>query len=403
MKELWQSYKSLLSKRQKIAIKDNISITNDPIRFLENKLEFFLPEFLKKNSIFEYLNYIMLWTILLNILTIKNVPNLTGFFVSLTKDFMVISITMLSGFSILDSYRTYLKSMSIWHVCIRVILLFALLSVVATFIVSVIFLIGEGELTKADLAYDTMLNSLNAMVITLVLLMYYLHRYIEFLAIQDSFELRLAAQNELFKARMSPHFFFNTINGLTALVESNPEKAVVMLANISTLFRASFDNTTEISMDQEVELCQVFLQIDEMRFHGKLNVSWDLPDEDLMYDMVITNLTLQTILEKLLHHVVELTTENIGVNIAIKWEHHQVDINISIDLPTRTLLVHHDLKEQINFSIQQQRLKQYFGEESKISNKIEKNKIQVLIQYPLHDPGLSAILHTESELGDTDL
>ncbi|BFM01504.1 hypothetical protein Psyaliredsea_01510 [Psychrobacter alimentarius] len=67
----------------------------------------------------------------------------------------------------------------------------------------------------------------------------------------------------------------------------------------------------------------------------KLEVSWQLPDEDVMYDMVITALTLQSVLEKMLINVVEMTTETIYIDIKVTWEQHRVVTIISVDLPKR--------------------------------------------------------------------
>ncbi len=395
-----QSYISLLTKRHKqnINADNGASITNDNTSPLANEY-FFLPKF-SDRSILYYLLYIAAWVIFSNVLFISLHHGSRDFFFEIVREFVFLTLTIFPSLFIIDSYRPWLKRLVVWQVCAYVILLLSTVSIFAMIIVSVMLVVYLGDMNLNTLIYDIFVNSISIAVLTIFVLIYYLYQHIQRLELKQAFELHLASQNELFNARMSPHFFFNTINGLTSLVESNPKQAVAMLANISTLFRASFKNSEEISMEQEVQLCQVFLQIDEMRFHGKLNVSWDLPDEDLMYDMVITGLTLQRVLEKLLHHVVELTTENIDVNIAIAWEHHQVSITIEIKLPVRTLLIRHDLVTQINFDIQEQRLKQYFGEESSIIGRIIKNKINVVICYPLHDPGIISMDHDDNDLGD---
>ncbi len=397
VKKLFGLYKPTIAKvknKRKIVVDEGDSITNDPVNLLASRHEFFLPKFSDK-SIFYYLNYIILWVIFSHILFISHNSSLGSFFFEVIRDFLFLVITTFPAFVILDTYRDYLKVLSVGQVCLRVVLLFAVNSIIAMVLVSFMSMFYFGVLDIKGFALDMLVNTIGVCVVVLFILLYYLQRHEEFLEFEKLFKLRLASQNELFNARMSPHFFFNTINGLTSLVESDPNKAVTMLANISTLFRASFDDAKEISMEQEVELCQVFLQIDEMRFHSKLDVRWDLPDEDLMYDMVITGLTLQRVLEKILHHVVELTTENIKLDISISWEYHQVEVIIDVELPVKTLLIRHDLVEQMNFDIQEQRLQQYFGEESKITGIVNKNKIKVSLSYPLHDPCLNAISYED--------
>ncbi len=404
LKKLFGLYKPTITKvknKRKIVVDAGSSITNDPVGILANRYEFFLPKFSDK-KISYYFNYITLWVIFSHILFISHKPSLALFFFEVVRDFLFLVITTFPAFVILDTYRDYLRRLSVGQVCLRVVLLFAVNSIIAMVLVSFMSMFYFGVLDIMGVALDMLVNTIGVCVVVLFILLYYLHRHEEFLDFDDLFRLRLASQNELFNARMSPHFFFNTINGLTSLVESDPDKAVTMLANISTLFRASFDDAKEISMEQEVELCQVFLQIDEMRFHSKLDITWNLPDEDLMYDMVITGLTLQRVLEKILHHVVELTTENIKLIISITWEYHQVAVIIDVELPVRTLLIRHDLVVQMNFDIQEQRLQQYFGEESKIEGIVDKNKIKVSLTYPLHDPCLNAISY-EDELEEENV
>ncbi len=382
------------AKNKRKIVVDEGSIANDPVGTLSSRYEFFLPKFNDK-KISYYFNYITLWVIFSHILFISHNASIELFFFEITRDFLFLVITTFPAFVILDTYRDYLQRLSVGQVCLRVILLFAFNSMIAMLLVSFMSMFYFGELDIKGIALDMLVNTIGVSVVVLFILLYYLHRHEEFLDFDDLFKLRLASQNELFNARMSPHFFFNTINGLTSLVESNPDKAVTMLANISTLFRASFDDAKEISMEQEVELCQVFLQIDEMRFNSKLDVTWNLPDEDLMYDMVITGLTLQRVLEKILHHVVELTTETIKLAITITWEYHQVSVIIDVELPIKTLLIRHDLVVQMNFDIQEQRLQQYFGEESKITGVVDKNTIRVNLTYPLHDPCLNAVSYED--------
>ena len=192
-------------------------------------------------------------------------------------------------------------------------------------------------------------------------LLYFLRNHRELNALKISFEYKLTAQNDLIKARTAPHFFFNTINTLVSLIESNPPRAAALLQHVSALFRASFSGAREISFEEEVALCEHYLAIESSRLADKLEVSWQLPDEDIMYDMVITALTLQSVLEKMLLNVVEMTTETIHIDIKVTWQQHRVAIQIEVELPKKTLIINHDLRQHMNFYIQTDRLRAHFG------------------------------------------
>ena len=183
-------------------------------------------------------------------------------------------------------------------------------------------------------------------------------------------------------------FFFNTINTLVSLMESNPARASQLLQHVSALFRASFSGAREISFEEEIALCEHYLAIESSRLSDKLDVTWQLPDEDIMYDMVITALTLQSVLEKMLLNVVEMTTETIFIHIKVTWYEHRVNITISVQLPKKTLMINHDLRQHMNFYIQAERLRSYFGQSADIRSKVTNSQIITLIDYPLQDVGI---------------
>ncbi len=405
VKKIFRLYNSIItevSNKQKILVDDKSSIANNAVDILAQRRRFFLPRF-TRNYMLYYLKAIVMWVLLSNTFFISENDSFGHFLFDIVRDLLFFLLTVIPSLLILQSYREELKRQSIPRVCLQVTFVFIFNTVLAMVVVGFVTMLYSKNLQMNVLAVDTLLNVLSISVSVIFMLMYYLNRYLEFLKLEEAFKLQLSSQNELFNARMSPHFFFNTINGLTSLVESEPEKAVVMLANISTLFRASFDDTDEISMIQEVELCQVFLHIDEMRFHSKLEVNWNMPDEDTMYDMVISGLTLQRVLEKVLYRVVEMTTENIKVNIDIAWEDHTVRVTIDVELPSKTLLIRYDLAKQMNFDIQEQRLKQFFGDESYIEGDVKKNTISVNVVYPLHDPCIDTINYDDIDINNADM
>ena len=107
-----------------------------------------------------------------------------------------------------------------------------------------------------------------------------------------------------------------------------------------------------------------------------------------MYDMVITALTLQSVLEKMLLNVVEMTTETIYINIRDTWQQHRVVITIGVALPKKTMIINHDLRQHMNFYIQAERLRAYFGQSADIKSSVTSSRIITVIDYPLQDVSL---------------
>lgn len=235
---------------------------------------------------------------------------------------------------------------------------------------------------------DILVNTLLTFSTIAILLIYFNLQYQHIRRVESINQQRLIEQNEQLKARITPHFFFNLLNTMQYLIESDPYEAEVMVRHVSTLYRVSFDETREIALMDEIELCESYLSIEKYRFDSKLKVTWQLPDADLLYDMVITSLTLQIVIEKMIVLVVEMTTEPICIDIAITWQNDVAKIDILTRLsPTIYQQIHKAIRTKLSFGSQIDILRQYYGEKSTIVYCIDEHALDVIIQYPLKDVG----------------
>lgn len=269
------------------------------------------------------------------------------------------------------------------------LVILSLLFVTSTVYILVVLLVlintGWLEYVQRDFVITVSFTALYSMGFTVVSLLYFMRRYRELTALKQSFEYKLEVQSDLIKARIAPHFFFNTINTLVSLIESEPARAANLLQHISVLFRASFNGAREIGFEEEIALCEHYLAIESCRLADKLVISWDLPDDDIMYDMVIAALTLQNVLEKIILNMVEMTIKTVYVDIKVTWQQDRVTLTISAQLPDKSLMISHDLRRHIDFHIQTERLKTYFGQSAYIKSKVTNQQIVTVIDYPLQD------------------
>ena len=235
---------------------------------------------------------------------------------------------------------------------------------------------------------DILVNTLLTFSTIAILLIYFNLQYQHIRRVESINQQRLIEQNEQLKARITPHFFFNLLNTMQYLIESDPYEAEVMVRHVSTLYRVSFDETREIALMDEIELCESYLSIEKYRFDSKLKVTWQLPDADLLYDMVITSLTLQIVIEKMIVLVVEMTTEPICIDIAITWQNDVAKIDILTRLsPTIYQQIPTAFRTKLSFSRKIDILRQYYGDKSTIVYCIDEHALDVTIQYPLKDVG----------------
>ena len=111
-------------------------------------------------------------------------------------------------------------------------------------------------------------------------------------------EARLAA----LRSRLNPHFLFNTLNAVAALVERDPPGVRRMLARLGELLRFSLDesNEQEISLEREVELLRRYLEIMEVRFQGRLETRITIADSAKA--ALVPALLLQPLVENAFKH-----------------------------------------------------------------------------------------------------
>ncbi len=380
----WRSYRYKTSQKNK-----NSSIANDEVALLATRLEFFIPKLMEIMRPWQWLTYIFFWSLFLTVIERHGLSGWSDFIIKLFSRVIQNALTVIPALYLVDYLRPVFKNASIPSVSLRIVMLMMFSATVSMVLVVLVMInLGWMEYNRQAFVINLLFNTVLTGGFTAVFLLYFLRSYRELNALKLSFEYKLTAQNDLIKARTAPHFFFNTINTLVSLIESNPPKAADLLQHVSALFRASFSGTREISFEEEVDLCEHYLAIESSRLADKLEVNWKLPEEDIMYDMVITALTLQSVLEKILLNVVEMTTETICINIEVTWEQHRVKIMIDVALPKKTLIINHDLRQHMNFYIQADRLRAHFGQSADIQSSVASTQIITIIDYPLQDVGL---------------
>lgn len=109
---------------------------------------------------------------------------------------------------------------------------------------------------------------------------------------------RLLAQSEikLLQAQINPHFLFNALNTLTAVIRRDPEAARDLVQYLSTFFRKSLKRASnEATLKDEIEHVDAYLQIELARFADRLIVEFAVPDE--LLHLRLPAFSLQPIVE----------------------------------------------------------------------------------------------------------
>jgi signal transduction histidine kinase len=116
-------------------------------------------------------------------------------------------------------------------------------------------------------------------------------------------EAKLAAvQLQNLQAQLQPHFFFNTLHAISALMHRDVNAADRMLTRLSDLLRLSLARigVAEVPLKEEIEFVQKYAEIECTRYRDRLAVTFDIEPETL--DALVPNLILQPIVENAIKH-----------------------------------------------------------------------------------------------------
>jgi sensor histidine kinase YesM len=119
-------------------------------------------------------------------------------------------------------------------------------------------------------------------------------------------EARLAqAQLQVLKMQLDPHFLFNTLHAVTALVYQRPAAAETVVARLSEMLRMSLESqeTNEIPLRDEIRFLAPYLEIQQIRFDGRLQVQTNVEPE--ASNCLVPSLILQPLIENAIRHGIE--------------------------------------------------------------------------------------------------
>ncbi|MHA7833264.1 MAG: sensor histidine kinase [Algiphilus sp.] len=152
-------------------------------------------------------------------------------------------------------------------------------------------------LTDEPRSYFILRNAMVAGLLGFLVLRYF--------SLRAQWEEHIRADSEVryqsLSARIRPHFLFNCLNSIAALIAIKPAAAETMVEDLADLFRASLAKGDPlVTMAEEIDLVRKFARIEQTRLGARLGIDWDVA-EDVM-PMSIPRLTIQPLVENAVHH-----------------------------------------------------------------------------------------------------
>jgi two-component system, LytTR family, sensor kinase len=126
------------------------------------------------------------------------------------------------------------------------------------------------------------------------------------------------AELALLKAQLQPHFLFNSLNSVLALIDTDPARAREMIVRLSALLQSTLRriDLEQVSLDGEIELVRAYLDIEKIRFAARLNVDIDVTGE--AGGAGVPPLLLQPLVENAVKHGIAPSPAGGSVRVAAR-------------------------------------------------------------------------------------
>jgi signal transduction histidine kinase len=143
----------------------------------------------------------------------------------------------------------------------------------------------------------------------------------------DAAEARFAALS----ARMNPHFLFNALNTVAALVRTDPRAAERSVESLSGVLRRTLDRSSESmgTVGEEVEYVSSYLDVEQQRWGDRLRVEWRVDPETLA--LPLPPFVLQPLVENALHHGLGAKTQGGRLVIRIARDGDRLTVTVEDD------------------------------------------------------------------------
>jgi signal transduction histidine kinase len=146
---------------------------------------------------------------------------------------------------------------------------------------------------------------------------------------------RLASEARLssLEARVQPHFLFNTLNSISALIPRDPEGAERMTGQLASLMRSSLDDTGAllVPLSQELKVVRDYLEIERVRFGARLR--YEVHADEHVINVMVPRLSLQTLVENSVKFAVSPRRDGASITIRARQEGGTLHVGVEDDGP----------------------------------------------------------------------
>jgi two-component system LytT family sensor kinase len=152
----------------------------------------------------------------------------------------------------------------------------------------------------------------------------------------DSEQLMKEAELTKLRQQLQPHFLFNSLNSISALIGSQPTDARKMIQQLSDFLRGTLKKEDQlVKLQEELDHLKLYLDIEKVRFGHRLNIEFNISEASLNYQL--PSLLLQPIVENAIKFGLYDVTENVTISIAahIQSPYLYIEVKNPFDAATK--------------------------------------------------------------------
>ena len=170
------------------------------------------------------------------------------------------------------------------------------------------------------------------------------------------------AKLDALRMQLNPHFLFNTLHAVSALIHENPEAADRVIARLSELLRLSLDRSKpqEVPLSEELAFLERYLEIEQTRFADRLKVERKVSPE--VQSALVPYLILQPLVENAIRHGIEPREEMGQVTISAQRNDGKLELRVSDNGAGLAGEKGSPAREGIGLSNTRSRLRHLYGE-----------------------------------------
>lgn len=128
------------------------------------------------------------------------------------------------------------------------------------------------------------------------------------------------------KSHINPHFIFNSLNSIRALVDENPERARRAITELSNILRSSMqaEKSETVTLEKELDIVKDYLALEHMRFEERLKVKFEIDEDTLQHP--VPPMMLQTLVENAIKHGISKRVDGGEVKVVARFKGDNLEL-----------------------------------------------------------------------------